>query len=384
MITPLALIENGRIALSAGVIFSITLLCVALLAGFGYYLSRSRSLQLVRNGEDIISTPDYYGWFGVFVMFLPAVAVSIILMVLGYAGILSPPNLVYVIAWVGVPLILLAIVPQLVKATLNARILVERVIYGILLCAAMVSIFATIAIVLSVLYEAIEFFSSPGVSLTDFLFGAKWAPEQAFKASAGRAEEAGSFAFGAVPLFAGTFMITLIAMAVAVPLGLLSAIFLSEYATPKVRRYVKPMLEILAGIPTVVYGFFAALTVAPLIHDAAEAMGLSASMENALAPGIIMGVMIIPFMSSLCDDVISSVPMNLRRGSMALGSTKSETIKKVVLPAALPGIISAVHLAGDWRDDDCGYGGRSRRKSYRQSARSDDDSDCTNRGQSDR
>lgn len=161
-----------------------------------------------------------------------------------------------------------------------------------------------------------------------------------------RSDQVGSSgAFGAVPVFTGTLMIAAIAMAVAIPLGLLAAIYLSEYAAPRVRAILKPSLELLAGIPTVVYGFFAALTVAPAIRNAGEALGLDVSSESALAAGLVMGVMIIPFVSSLSDDVIHAVPRSLRDGACALGSTPSETIRKVVLPAALPGIVGSILLA---------------------------------------
>jgi phosphate transport system permease protein len=151
--------------------------------------------------------------------------------------------------------------------------------------------------------------------------------------------------FGAVPLFAGTVMISLIAMVVAVPIGLMSAIYMSEYAPPRVRGAIKPVLEILAGIPTVVYGFFAALTMAPFVRDTGHFLGLGVSSESALAAGMVMGLMIIPFVSSLSDDVINAVPQSLRDGSYGLGATRSETIRHVVLPAALPGIVGGVLLA---------------------------------------
>ncbi|HKK31542.1 MAG TPA: phosphate ABC transporter permease subunit PstC, partial [Alphaproteobacteria bacterium] len=154
-----------------------------------------------------------------------------------------------------------------------------------------------------------------------------------------------SGAFGAVPVFAGTLLITFIAMCVAVPIGLFSAIYLSEYATPRIRSVAKPLLEVLAGIPTVVYGFFAALTVAPQIRGWGESIGLDVSSESAIAAGAVMGIMIIPFVSSLSDDVITAVPRALRDGSYGLGATKSETITRVILPAALPGIVGAVLLA---------------------------------------
>ncbi len=216
---------------------------------------------------------------------------------------------------------------------------VERVIKTFLIACACLAIFTTIGIVLSVLFESIRFFRV--VPITDFLFGLQWSPQMAI-----REDQVGSSgAFGAVPLFAGTFLITIIAMLVAVPLGLMSAIYLSEYATHKVRSFAKPTLEILAGIPTVVYGFFAALTVAPLIRDNLEVLGFDVSSESALAAGIVMGVMILPFVSSLSDDVINAVPQSLRDGSYGLGATPAETVRRVVLPAALPGIVGSILLA---------------------------------------
>ena len=160
-----------------------------------------------------------------------------------------------------------------------------------------------------------------------------------------RIKSVGSGAFGAVPLFTGTLLISGIAMAVAVPIGLMSAIYLSEYASRRFRTIAKPVLEVLAGIPTVVYGFFAALVVAPLIRDTGTAIGLDVSSESALAAGLVMGIMIIPFVSSLADDVINAVPQALRDGSYGIGATQSETIRQVVIPAALPGIVGGVLLA---------------------------------------
>jgi phosphate transport system permease protein len=202
----------------------------------------------------------------------------------------------------------------------------------------------TVGIVVSILFESIKFFEM--VSIWEFLTGTQWEPDAAFLGAAGReGEQVSEPLFGSVPIFAGTFMITAIAMAVAVPIGLFSAIYMSEYAPLNVRKTVKPILEILAGIPTVVYGFFAAITVTPLVVDAAAFFGLEADYTNALSPGLVMGIMIIPLVSSLSDDVINSVPQNLREGAYALGTTYSETIKHVVLPAALPGIISSFLLA---------------------------------------
>lgn len=222
---------------------------------------------------------------------------------------------------------------------LKARVQVENVFKWLLLLCASIAIFTTAGIVLSVLFESIRFFQS--VPFFEFVFGLEWSPQMAIRED----QVGGSGAFGAVPLFAGTMLISAIAMVIAVPAGLMAAIYLSEYAAPKVRSSVKPLLEILAGIPTVVYGFFAALTVAPFIRDSGGFFGLDVSSESALAAGLVMGVMIIPFVSSLSDDVINAVPQSLRDGSFGLGATKSETIKQVVIPAALPGIVGGILLA---------------------------------------
>ena len=223
----------------------------------------------------------------------------------------------------------------------RARTGVERWVMGLLLAASMIAILTTLGIVLSLLFESLLFFQK--VPLTEFLFGTTWSPQTAI-----RADQAGSSgAFGSIPLFWGTaFIGAIIAMIVAIPLGLMSAIFLTQYSPAKLRSWLKPMLEILAGVPTVVYGYFAALTVAPVIRDFGIAIGISsASSESALAAGLVMGIMIIPFVSSMADDSIAAVPQAMRDGSLALGATKSETIKKVVLPAALPGVVGGVLLA---------------------------------------
>ncbi len=221
----------------------------------------------------------------------------------------------------------------------RARNEVERVLMYFLVGSSLVAILTTVGIVLSVLFESIRFFQQ--VSLGEFLFGLNWSPQVAI-----RADQVGSSgAFGAVPLFTGTLLISAIAMTVAVPIGLLSAIYLSEYASLRFRAVAKPLLEILAGIPTVVYGFFAALTVAPFIRDLGTQAGLEVSSESALAAGLVMGIMIIPFVSSLSDDFINAVPQSLRDGAYALGATQAETIRKVVIPAALPGIVGGILLA---------------------------------------
>jgi len=226
-----------------------------------------------------------------------------------------------------------------IKPDLRARNRVENAAEWALLACSGVAVVTTIGIVISVLYEAIHFFHF--VSPIDFLFGTTWSPQMAI-----RADQVGSSgAFGAVPLFTGTLLIASIALLVSVPVGLFSAIFLAEYAARGVRTVVKPLLEILAGIPTVVYGFFAAMTVGPLLRTVGESFGLTVASESALSAGLVMGVMIIPFVSSLADDMITAVPQSLRDGAYALGATRSETIRNVVLPAALPGIVGGVLLA---------------------------------------
>jgi phosphate transport system permease protein len=221
----------------------------------------------------------------------------------------------------------------------RARNIVERIVLWLLIGCSVVAILTTVGIVLSVLFETLRFFSK--YPWYDFLFGTQWSPQIAM-----RADQVGqSGAFGFLPLFVGTMLITVIAMLVAGPIGLFAAIFMAEYASPRFRATAKPVLEILAGVPTVVFGFFAALTVAPFIRDLGSSLGLTVASESALAAGLVMGVMIIPFVSSLSDDVINAVPQSLRDGSYAMGATRSETIKKVVLPAALSGIVSAMMLA---------------------------------------
>ena len=236
-------------------------------------------------------------------------------------------------------IVVLAWAYRRVRPDFRARNRVERAIELLLIAASCVAILTTIGIFLSVFVEALRFFQQ--VSFLDFLFGLSWSPQTAI-----REDQVGaSGAFGAVPLFTGTLLISGLAMLVAVPVGLMSAIYLSEYASRRFRAWAKPLLEILAGIPTVVYGYFAAITVAPLLRGLGESVGLDVASESALGAGLVMGIMIIPFVSSLSDDVITAVPQALRDGAYGLGATKSETIRNVVFPAALPGIVGAVLLA---------------------------------------
>jgi phosphate transport system permease protein len=370
------------------------ILLLLLLTGFSYYLGRNRSLAVAGGHiRNLHSLPSYYGLFTALWCIVPALIVvtvwivlqPIIVTQLVIAGLppdvqaLPPDNLHLIVnniknlaygnivssapdpvmqaaadhykalraigtnALWAVALALatgLAFVAhRRIVPSLRARNRVERLITVFLIISSTIAIFTTLGIVLSVLFESVRFFQK--VPITEFLFGLNWSPQTAL-----RADQTGSSgAFGAVPLFTGTLLISFIAMIVAVPIGLLSALYLAEYADPRLRSVAKPVLEILAGIPTVVYGFFAALTVAPLVRDSGQALGFTVASESALAAGLVMGIMIIPFVSSLSDDVINAVPQALRDGSYAMGATRSETIRLVILPAALPGIVGGILLA---------------------------------------
>ena len=368
-------------------------IAILLVASYGFYSGRLKALQ-VGNGQrqSLHSLPNYYGGYvalwcglpallltGIWIAFDNTIINSIVLSGLGAAAdglsdadrnllltdirnqasgniasrsdpqiieaaaryqslqgisILSLAGLVMAVS-VG----LLVAARQKISPVFRARNQVEKIITFLLILCSLIAILTTIGIVLSLLFETIRFFGK--VPMAEFLFGLEWSPQTAL-----REDQVGSSgSFGAVPLFTGTILIAFIAMCVATPIGLYSAIYMAEYASQHVRAVIKPLLEILAGIPTVVYGFFAALTVAPFIRRYGEALGLDVASESALAAGLVMGIMIIPFVSSLADDVITAVPQSLREGSYGLGATKSETIKRVVFPAALPGIVGGILLA---------------------------------------
>ena len=320
----------------------ITLLFLALV-GVAYVWGRARASAFTRRTR-LHSRPAHHGvlvalWTG-----LPAVAVLALWSALdGPLGGDAEASGTVVWARLGVAAAAavagLAWALRRIAPELRARNKLESVLRAGLLLASALAILTTLGILLSLLFEAIRFFRF--VPIHEFLFGFHWSPQTAI-----REDQVGSTgAFGAVPVFAGTLLISAIAMAVAVPIGLLSAIWLSEYASPRVRAVFKPMLEILAGVPTVVYGFFAAITMGPLVRDLGGAIGLDVASGSALAAGVVMGLMIIPFVSSLSDDVFGAVPGTLRHGSLALGATRSETIRRVVLPAALPGVVGGIMLA---------------------------------------
>jgi phosphate transport system permease protein len=282
------------------------------------------------------SIPAYYGYFAFIWSFIPALALVIIIF---QSGVLK-----FTLAGAGIVIVLTTVIFTLLaniflKPDFKARKHVETWIKGFFIFCSAISVSITLLIFISVLFESYRFFEH--VSVFHFLFTTEWSPQTAMRID----QAGGSGKFGVIPVFTGTLLITFIAMIVAVPFGLMSAIYLAEYAGPRFRTYVKPILEVLAGIPTVVYGYFAAITFGPFIRSVFDGMGISIPSESALAAGIVMGVMIIPFVMSLSDDVMSAVPRSLREGSLGLGATKSETIKQVVIPAALPGIMGAVLLA---------------------------------------
>lgn len=240
---------------------------------------------------------------------------------------------------VAVMLLALLVAKSRLAPRFRARNNFERVLSATMIGCSVIAILTTAGIIASLVYESFEFFQM--VPLWEFLFGLRWEPQIAIRAD----QVAGAGAFGAIPVFTGTLLISAIAMTVAVPIGIFTAIYLVEYANDRVRNIVKPILEILAGVPTVVYGFFAVLTVAPAVRQAGGLIGLGVSPNSALAAGLVMGVMIIPFVSSLSDDALKAVPRTMRDGSLAMGATRAETMTKVLLPAALPGIMGGILLA---------------------------------------
>ncbi|MBL9053030.1 MAG: phosphate ABC transporter permease subunit PstC, partial [Tabrizicola sp.] len=243
-------------------------------------------------------------------------------------GAMARMVMVFLVAVAG-----LAYALAVTRPDLRARNRVERILLGALILASSIAILTTIGIIWSMFSESIAFFRQ--YPITDFFFGLTWSPN--FK---------GGSELGFLPLLWGTLYISIVAMIIAVPLGLFTAIYLSEYASARVRAWVKPAIEVIAGIPTVVFGLFALITVGPLLRDwLAEPLGLGNSGSSVMTAGLVIGILNIPFVSSLADDILNAVPQNLRDGSYALGATSSETVKQVVLPAALPGIMGAVLMA---------------------------------------
>ena len=370
------------------------ILAVLLCSLYGFYIGRKKSLSLVKKEDikNLNSKPNYHGYYIFFWCLIPSIIIyitfsisgnilikSIVLNLVPNINEMSQTNIKFVydqiqsmatgtadafytdeklrpaankynslknmanISFFVVILCFLStsiiFLKKKIQINFPARMKVEKFFSYALLFSSVIAIFTTIGIVLSLLFESIRFFKS--IPFFDFIFGLHWSPQIAI-----REDQVGSSgAFGSVPLISGTLLITFIAMVISVPVGLFSAIYLSDYAPKKIRNIAKPLLEILAGIPTVVYGFFAALTIGPILRKFGDLIGLDIVSESALAAGLVMGIMIIPFISSLSDDVINAVPQRLKDGSYALGTTKSETMVKVILPAALPGIVGSVLLA---------------------------------------
>ena len=316
------------------------MIATILLALSGYFLARKRALQ-VANGDirTLNSLPHQHGLNTAMATLLPPLAVMLVWAISARIGarsdvVLVPqnPTMVYIIliglAVTGFVLSLLRI-----STTFRARTASEGWIMGLLIFASTIAVLTTVGIVLSMVSETLNFFGQ--YDFRDFFFSTTWSPN--FR---------GDSDLGIIPLIWGTLYISFIALVFAVPTGLFAAIYLSEYAGSRLRSVAKPLIEILAGIPTIVYGLFALVTVGPLLRDYfAEPMGLGQSASSVMTAGLVMGIMLIPFVSSLSDDIINAVPQAMRDGSLGLGATKSETIRQVVVPAALPGIVGAVLLA---------------------------------------
>ncbi len=369
---------------------TILLLLIPGLAIIGWLAGRARATMLAaRSGEGLHSRPGYHGWYLATWLALPALAFFVIwsnvtpalitnavlaspaaaelpeqgfvrgailaearAVAQGQRSAINNPAAAPLVSeyadqiarfgWMGLAITLSLMLAgglfgwTRIKPDFRARTRVEKIVMLVLMLASLAAILTTFGIVLSLVFESFRFFQL--VSPVEFLFGTRWAPTS----GAPRPDS-----FGAAPLFWGTIFIgAIIAMIVAIPIGMMSAIYLTQYAAPRVRQWVKPMLEVLAGVPTVVYGYFAALTVAPALRDLAAGFGVAnASTESALAAGIVMGIMIIPFVSSMADDSINAVPQAMRDGSLALGATSNETIRQVLIPAALPGVMGGILLA---------------------------------------
>ncbi|MBL4805976.1 MAG: phosphate ABC transporter permease subunit PstC [Rhodobacteraceae bacterium] len=312
----------------------LTALSIVALAVLFYNFSRIRAISAANGVQaNLHSRPSYHGLYSFLWVFLVGVTALII------GSILTPHPMVLFGVVAGLSAAVGIWTTRGITAETRARNKAERIVTGILWACAGVAVLTTIGIILSLVFETYNFFESLGWRVDKFLFGTRWSPLSGLQDGVMDPDRV-----GILPLMVGTLMITAIAMIIAAPIGLLAAIYLSEFASQRVRGWVKPMLEVLAGIPTVVYGFFAAITVAPLLRETGDLFGLKIASESALAAGIVIGIMIIPSISSLADDVINSVPQSLRDGSLALGATKAETIRQVVIPAALPGIFSAMLL----------------------------------------
>lgn len=325
--------------------FFLMLLILAGLTVAGYAMARMRAMRMAGGDmRGLAALPGFYGLAAAHTIAVPALALLFLGLLIDRVArksealafwrdtVSASPTLLY---WAVLAVALSGLLCALYRTrpSYRARVATETWVMGLLIAAASVAILTTTGIVLSMLFETVSFFSQ--YSWTDFLFGTTWAPD--FR---------GNSSLGLLPLLWGTLYISFIALVFAVPVGLFAAIYLSEYAGPRMRAIAKPLLEILAGIPTIVYGLFALITVGPMLRDYfAQPLGLGTSGSSVMTAGLVMGIMLIPFVSSLSDDIINAVPQALRDGSLGLGATQSETIRQVVVPAALPGIVGAVLLA---------------------------------------
>ena len=311
------------------------LIASLLLAVAGYLIGRNRALGAA--GPDVRmlhSRPTYHGVSVALTTFGPAAVIVVLALLLRMTGQIDPATGgVAGLAVLGGAILGLGWGISRIGADFQARNAVERMVMSVLIICSLIAIATTVGIVLSLIFETGSFFQK--YSWHEFFFGLEWTPR--FD---------GNSRLGMLPLLWGTLYISFIALVVAVPIGLFAAIYLSEYASPRIRSFAKPMVELLAGIPTIVYGLFALITVGPMLRDwIAQPLGLGNSASSVLTAGLVMGIMLIPFVSSLSDDIINAVPQSLRDAALGLGSTPSETVRQVVLPAALPGIVGAVLLA---------------------------------------
>jgi len=316
--------------MSGGLLF----LILAIVTIAGYVAGRRRATTSVGGDtRDLHSSTNYHGLATGTGALIAGVATFVLLQFLAtFAPVLSNPWLVTVVSLALATAAFLFVYMRITPA-FRARNLFEAMVVGILILASLIAIFTTIAIVLSLVFETARFFGQYGWA--NFFFGTVWSPS--FQ---------GDSQLGMLPLLWGTLYVSFIALLVAVPIGLFSAIYLTQYASARFRKVVKPVIEVLAGIPTIVYGLFALITVGPILRDYfAEPTGLGSSSASVMTAGLVMGIMLIPFVSSLSDDIINAVPRAMRDGSLGLGATQSETIRRVIIPAALPGIVGAILLA---------------------------------------
>ena len=304
------------------------------LAVIGYFIGQARARSVVSGDVKVLnSLPKQHAMNTSLSTLLPPLAFVAVMALLTRVGLFTLDGTVFVIVSIAIAVMGFGLALLKISPDFRARTASERWIMALLIFCSSIAIMTTVGIVFSMLFESLNFFSQ--YPWTEFFFSTEWSPN--FR---------GNSDLGILPLLWGTLYISFIALVLAVPVGLFAAIYLSEYAGPRMRAIAKPVIEILAGIPTIVYGLFALITVGPFLRDYfAAPMGFGDSASSVMTAGLVMGVMLIPFVSSLSDDIINAVPQAMRDGSYGLGATQSETIRQVVIPAALPGIVGAILLA---------------------------------------